>query len=288
MIANDEINQSVGGEASVLPWEIRPYQLTSWWDMEKFSAETFVTISSVLAGRSAQLFARKAVQTFDDASQKALASDLRHVAQQCKSIGLKVVGRQFSDAAEMVLNTQLNTTQVSQLLVDLGSAITSEMSENLFLRVFPERVEYYRDPELFGSNVASAFPSAARDISEAGSCYASDRNTASVMHLMRVLEVGLSVLAARLGVQSDRRNWENIINDIESEIKKVNGAHAGADWKVQQQFYSGAAKDFRYFKDAWRNHAMHYREHYEPSEARTIMDHVKVFMIQLANGGLKE
>ena len=75
---------------------------------------------------------------------------------------------------------------------------------------------------------------------------------------------------------------------IEAEIKKINGPAWGSDWKVKQQFYSGAAKDFRYFKDAWRNHAMHFREHYEASEAKIILDHVKSFMIHLADGGLKE
>jgi hypothetical protein len=39
---------------------------------------------------------------------------------------------------------------------------------------------------------------------------------------------------------------------------------------------------------SWRNHAMHFREHYEGSEAKTILEHVKAFMAQLADGGLKE
>jgi hypothetical protein len=65
--------------------------------------------------------------------------------------------------------------------------------------------------------------------------------------------------------------------------------HAGGpDWNQKQQFYSGAAKDFRYFKDAWRNHAMQYRERYTETDAKGILEHVRAFMVQLANGGLKE
>ena len=162
------------------------------------------------------------------------------------------------------------------------------MSTHLFMHIFPERQGFYEQEELFGMTVNANFNSAKRDIKAAGSCYAADRNTACVMHLMRVLEVGLNTLAKTLGVSFDRRNWENLINDIDAEIKKINGPARGADWKEKQEFYSSAAKDFRYFKDAWRNHAMHFREHYEGSEAKTILEHVKAFMAQLADEGLKE
>jgi hypothetical protein len=105
---------------------------------------------------------------------------------------------------------------------------------------------------------------------------------------MRVLELGMNVLASKLQVDFQRRNWENVLNDIDAAVKKINGPHAGTDWKEQQRFYSEAAKDFRYFKDAWRNHAMHFHEHYEAAEARSILDHVKTFMEHLAANGLRE
>jgi hypothetical protein len=259
--------------------------------MEKFAAESFFNIASNLAGKSAQYFGDgKTVQLLPLTLRRQLGDSLQDTGHSCRTIGLRVAARQFEMAATMLFEhtSGISNAQVSQMLLDLGSAITSEMSENLFLRVFSERTPYYRQAEGFGSAVAKSFPSAARDIQEAGSCYATDRNTACVMHLMRVLEVGLSVLAAQFRISSDRRNWENIINDIEAGIKKVSGPHAGSDWKQRQQFWSEAAKDFRYFKDAWRNHAMHFREHYEAPEARTVFDHVQTFMQQLASGGLSE
>jgi hypothetical protein len=68
-----------------------------------------------------------------------------------------------------------------------------------------------------------------------------------------------------INVVFQRREWENIIKDIESAIKKINGPHAGTDWKDKQHFLAEAAKDFRYFKNAWRNYAMRFhRNRYEP------------------------
>ena len=278
--------QEVDGGVPPVPWMVRPYQLVSWWNMQKFAAEEFMNIATILATQSARLLGLKGVY-LDQASCHNLAGDLNYVAAQCRIIGLKVAARQFESAA-LGLGVQINTTQASQLLLCLNQAIVSEMSENLFLRVFPDRVDFYEQIEGFGSKVSDAFPSAERDIKESGSCYAADRNTACVMHLMRILEVGLGVLATNLGVSYERRNWENVINDIEAAIKKINGPHAGSDWKDKERFYSETAKDLRYFKNAWRNHAMHYREHYETSEARSIWNHVQAFMAQLAEGGLKE
>ena len=71
---------------------------------------------------------------------------------------------------------------------DLGGTIDS--------RVSAERSDFYLAHSLFGGKVDSAFPSAHHDIGEAGTCYATDRNTACVMHLMRVLELGLSAFAS--------------------------------------------------------------------------------------------
>lgn len=270
-------------------WDENPYRLVTWWEMEKFAAEKFCNICGNLAGLSGDVLK---INHFPEDKVKKLVSTLVSVQGDCRQIGLEVSARQFQATIDELENHAstglLHSVQISQAIIDLGNAISCEMGTKLFLRVLSERVPYYEQDDLFGADVATNFPSAKCDIKSAGSCYACDRNTACVMHLMRVLEVGLNTLAAGLGVPFDRRNWDTIINEIEKEIEKINGPHAGPDWKQKQQFYAGAAKDFRYFKDAWRNNAMHHREHYEASGAKTILDHVKSFMMQLAKGGLKE
>ncbi len=285
------ISISDGGRRS--PWQESPYSLISWFDMERFAAEKFCNICGNLGGLSGD-FAR--LTTVTPLVLAPLVNSLKGVQDNCRAIGLKVSVRQLQSvienlevfASEDAPSGAIHSVQVCQALTDIGGLIASEMSTKLFLQVFPEREDFYEQDELFGAVVSASFPSAKEDIKEAGCCYATDRSTATVMHLMRVLEVGLNALARTLGVPFDRRNWENVINDIEAEIKKINGPGWGADWKEKQRFYYGAAKDFRYFKDAWRNHAMHYRERYDAVEAKNIFDHVKAFMLQLADGGLKE
>jgi hypothetical protein len=272
------------------PWIARPYALISWWNMEKFAAEHFVGIGSQLAGMSGLMNRLHASQTVGLDDRIETSAKLKKMIETCRKIGLRVTA---GHAEQVVRNLEtedarFSGAQVSQMLTSLGMNLTSEMQTHMFMRIFPERSDCYEHSELFGASVGANFASATRDIKDAGTCYAVDRNTACVMHLMRVLEVGLNTLATELHVAFDRRNWENVINDIDAEIKKINGPSWGADWKEKLQFYSGAAKDFRYFKDAWRNHAMHHREHYDASEAKSIFEHVKAFTAHLAENGLQE
>ena len=269
------------------PWESNPSRLVDWFVMEKFSAEKFCQISGNLAMVAQQCATNVGTNALvSNTDRIRIARLLDGIIQDCKDIGLKVSALQIKDAVDRLQFNPFTGIQLGQVLIGLNVAIVSEMSTQAFMRMFPERVEFYEQEELFGKAVNDVFPDASRDIRASGSCYAADRNTACVMHLMRVLEVGLNALAVCLGVAWERREWENVINDLEGEIKKINGPHAGSDWRGQQQFYAEAAKDFRYFKNAWRNHAMHAREHYDAAEARLILDHVRTFMVHLANSGI--
>ena len=283
-----ERNGTSDPQGAVCPWEISPYRLVSWWDMERFAAESFLKVASNIGGL-AQLYVDE-VHDLSANDCQQLSQRLSDLARRCRDIGLNCAALQIDESEKRLKggNSPLAGVQVSQMLVQLGIAISSEMSMHLFLRVLPERSGFYEQPELFGPIVNDNFPSTAMDIKAAGSCLACNQGTACVMHLMRVLEVGLNALARELGVSFERREWENVINDLDKAIKAINGPHAGTDWRKRQQFYSEAATDFRYFKNAWRNYAMHAHEHYDASEARTIFDHVGAFMIHLAEGGLRE
>ena len=284
----EQIERGLDGTRA-LPWESAPYRLVRWCDLEKFAAEVYCRISGNLGALSFEFSAESMSHPTSPKRVENLAWQLEGIVPSCRAIGLKTSALQLEDAVTRLREPNVWTGPIlGQTIRCLNVAINSEMSTHLFMRIFPERIDFYEQANLFGDAVGDHFPGASKDIQQAGSCYAADRNTACVMHLMRVLELGLNALARKLQVRFERREWENVINEIEAEIKKINGPHAGADWREQQRFYGEAAKDFRYFKNAWRNHAMHAREHYEASEARTILDHVKSFMVHLAEGGLKE
>jgi hypothetical protein len=100
---------------------------------------------------------------------------------------------------------------------------------------------------------------------------------------MRVLEIGLSVLAKRFGIASDHTNWHNIIEPVEKAIRGMGSDPAKLpDWKEQQEFFSQGASHFMFLKDAWRNYTAHARGKYTDEEAETILINIRAFMQKLA------
>jgi cell fate (sporulation/competence/biofilm development) regulator YlbF (YheA/YmcA/DUF963 family) len=155
----------------------------------------------------------------------------------------------------------------------------------MFLHIESQRRETYEQKEpLFGKPVADSFNAANRDIAAAGRCLALDEPTACVFHLMRVLEHGLRALAEKVGLDNDamaHENWQNVIDQIEKKIRALDSLTKGPAKVDRLKNYSAAAVQFRYFKDAWRNHVSHARESYDPREAESVFIHVKEFMQHL-------
>lgn len=132
--------------------------------------------------------------------------------------------------------------------------------------------------------VLRAFPSSRSDVIAGVDCWALGHATASAYHFMRVLEYGLRALAADVGRSFDVQNWQNIIDQIESEIRDLGKTlPAGVGKTERLRFLSEAAKEFSYFKDGWRNHVAHSRVTYDEHQARRVMEHVRAFMTVLSS-----
>jgi hypothetical protein len=110
-----------------------------------------------------------------------------------------------------------------------------------------------------------------------------EANISAVYQGMMVLEKGLESLANALNVPYGTDHWAMVIQNIESEIsKQEKKLPKGTEKSDTLKFYSQAAIEFRYFKDAWRNHVAHARADYDGHQALSIISHVRDFMTQLS------
>jgi hypothetical protein len=195
----------------------------------------------------------------------------------------KEVQRKGKDYTYVDLSNHLDT---------LCFSFEKELIKNSCFRIAAEKDKYFEKGDLFGLKVNTAFPSCVDEIRNAGNCYALEQDDACVFHCMRVLELALRVLAKELGVtfagMLDLQNWQNIIENIESEIKKLEKLPKGKYKSETLKLFSQAAMQFRWFKEAWRNHVMHGRDVYDAGKAYSILGHVKELVQALAEGGLKE
>jgi hypothetical protein len=163
---------------------------------------------------------------------------------------------------------------VVAMVANFVGDVQSELKNHLYFRIAKEERSFYDEVQLTEA-AANAFPSTVPEIRNAGRCFALDQPTAVVLHSMRTLEIPLRGLVNTLNFTPSNPNWQNVINECEREIKKLTD-------RSKQEFYSAAAANFLYFKNAWRNHAMHGRDSYDKREAYEIFTHVSGFMNHLA------
>ena len=184
--------------------------------------------------------------------------------------------------AEMVISIEGGQCKVKDLVAhaqEVGRTFRRELSTINCYIINPDRVKYLdKNQALFGPRVADKYPMAEYDIEEAGKCLALQRPTACVMHLMRVLEIGLQSLAKEMGAP-DQENWNTMLNQIDRLFPEITAKrYSPAD----EQWFSEVGSHFRLLKNGFRNHAMHVREKYNDEQAENIFNHTKVFMQQLA------
>lgn len=249
--------------------------------MKDFTPNDFTAIA-ILA---TQLNERPTLNSSDDIiPQNIRLSNLaffKRSEKACDKIELKFSQITARDLVKALSIPTVHYKELYELSMELTTRIVDEMKLRMFFSIEPNK-QHFLEKNLFTIDVEIAFPSIIIDIEEAGKCLAFELWTASIFHSMRVLEIGLKVLAKELSVPHDYTNWENIINGIEAKIKTVKPTTYGVNWKVKQKFYSEAALQFRYFKDAWRNHVMHVHGPYGEQSAENIFGHTKEFMIHLA------
>lgn len=74
-----------------------------------------------------------------------------------------------------------------------------------------------------------------------------------------------------------------IINAIEDKIKEMKGNSKSIEKNEELKCLSDAALQFRFFKDAYRNHVAHSQEIYEERKALSIMEGTLEFFQSLSS-----
>jgi hypothetical protein len=146
----------------------------------------------------------------------------------------------------------------------------------------------YREPWAGWVPTLERFPEAISDVEEASKCFAFDRHTACVFHLMRVAETGIRSVARCLRipdpVKPAERNWGIILRTIKGEMERRSKA-SPIDWAnpADAAFFDQCYASLDSIKNAWRNPTMHMAHKYTGEEAEDILGAVRGFMRKLAS-----
>jgi len=161
----------------------------------------------------------------------------------------------------------------------LANSVMLELEGRKFYGPLRSFEQYYEQPKLFGDDVFDKLPSANNDIFEAGTCLALERGTACVMHLMRVVEVGIKVLADTLGV-GKQNDWGSYLREIDKALAER--LKASGKRTPDEQFYAEVRVTLDGVRMAWRNPTMHIENTYSPERAEQILISVRSLMQHLA------
>jgi hypothetical protein len=201
--------------------------------------------------------------------------------------GMRTVANTAERILEILRDLENQRFDALRWLPQLSDAIQDDLGAMMLHWIDPAKAHLF-EPETapFGERVDRQFPSAAPDIRESCSCFALERYTASVFHLMRILEWGLTALAADVGVrraQQRNPNWHNVLLAVEKKIKFYEQQKNTKPTKKRLERLGDAAAHLRTFKNAWRNKTSHDLDAvYQPEQARDIMNAVSAFMRSVA------
>lgn len=280
-------------------WDENPYRPVTLWEMLQIHARRFVTILDHLNQLQVQIGSGVALD--DTGLFKSIAPA---VIKDCELMELASAQKQIETIREFLgknstaSDAVVSHDAVQRMFIELRKRIEEDLEESLFFQIQSDKIRLcftrkrdkgmtefvVKSPEeFFGVGVIASFPSTAFEINEASRCLFLDRGTACVFHLMRILELGLRVFADQFGVASDHANWHNIIERIEKAVRNMgNDPTRATDWKDQQEFYSQAATQFMFIKEAWRNYTAHAHGKYTEEEAVSMVINVRAFMQKLA------
>jgi hypothetical protein len=212
----------------------------------------------------------------------ATAHGLDLMRQACLACGMQGVVPELDRIVILIEpRTFAPRLGISQAINHLLSRVKDDLSFQNFYRVAPEDFQFYGRADLFGQAVAKKFKGAVMDIQNAGNCLALGQGTACVFHLMRAMELTVRQLGRRLNVTiTPQTTWRQMTGQMDDKIKKMPETtdrlkHKRNDWEA-------ARANLHAVGSVWRNNTMHPATSYTPSQARDVMNAVRVFMISLA------
>lgn len=177
------------------------------------------------------------------------------------------------DPAHYVLLPQ-DIDRIRGAIDELSNRLPDELASKTALVLPADMVQFYEPAKpIMGAEFAIKFTDAQYDLDEATKCLAFGRYTATVFHLMRMVEILLFALHACLNISTilsgNDRNWGNVLNRIRDAI-----ASKGSKWNERNAFQEMFAL-LGAVKDAWRNSTMHVEKKYTDEECVSIFNAVR-------------
>lgn len=260
--------------------------LVSLWDMLEIKGQSFhIAIASLAQLRAmvlsiAHLDKQTTLRKRIDDDVVAQVSDAFDALEEAtEAIGAHVTRMAVQDLKEAVERKCTFESLVGGI-ESVQATLQRELSLSKIFGISAENVRLFdQTSRSLGPDVSKKLSAQLlEDLDEAGKCLALARPTASVFHLMRVMEAGLQMLGTKLGVPLVGESvWQVILDQVNKAIRAMPPKHplTAKNAEIAAHLYN--------VKLAWRNEVMHPKETYTTDQARQVLGSVTAFLVALAD-----
>jgi len=258
--------------------------LSLWELMQKFSPDKFVSLTrgAMNLAQLIQIYKERTEQIYTLKQYREQMQELLALCGEAKlPMTIKTIGRVLELVELQHGGARVDGPTLERASQQVALMLEDEMSVRLCFWLGASEAELWDAKRLSGEDVSDRFPSTDYELEEYAKCCAIGRHTAAVFHLMRVLEIGLSVLAVSIGADPANKSWEQILIGIQTKIDE-NVKLKGPSWKDTEQYYSEISAQFRNLKNAWRNYTMHVHVTYDKERTEEVFVHIRAIMKVLA------
>jgi hypothetical protein len=281
-----------------------PYQLVSLWDlMQRLDAGQLIRAVCYLSnfGQMAQL--PRPIFRIPPLNHRWMCEQAELIQREATRLELRATIGTISDIAEVLATATpvtdpqgewmqidgMGSIRLGALCKQLCGRIADELAGEMVLSIPMPKVRFYQpsSPQ-FGQDVENKFASAAFEIDEASKCFALNRYTACVFHLMRIMEIGIEAARKSLGIPDPikpaQRNWGAVLKRFKDELEARNAVNPKR-WAQHEDadFFADTYVSLDAVRNVWRNATMHVEKTYTEEEAEHIFGAVRGFMRKLAS-----
>jgi hypothetical protein len=196
-----------------------------------------------------------------------LAQKLSALAAECRNSHLTFTAMLLERLSAAYGNSQPASAQeLRGHLHECVHRLQDELAEPRFFSIGPDKLEFLRPyPSFFPVEITGMFPATNKELVEAIRCFAFERDTACVFHLMRALEIVLKASAEKLDAPFASKNWGEIVAALEPGLNSKNTEDAEI------------LAYLRNIKNAWRNPTMHVERDYDADQAFDIFGMSRIY-----------
>jgi hypothetical protein len=255
-----------------------PTSVVSLGSVLVFTAEDFCQSVSLIAQFYQQVRSGQMPQA---SALNMIAGEMGTLQRHCEALGLNSTLAQIKRVKYMLFedpNRNWTLPILTTAIMEITSRLTDELEARKVYIVSADRNPYISGNQ-FDTSVADRFPDAIPDMDEAARCFAFERPTACIFHLMRVTEFALREIARLLGIEDHAPTWEPIIRKIDAELKED---YKKRKFKGSQDLLANMSTHLHAVKVAWRNKTMHVEKVNTMEHAREIYDATTGLMRYLA------